>query len=191
MRARHLLRTAVAAGLAAALAGGTPAAPAAARDAAPADAAVRVVTYDPKGAGKYTDVVNQAARVWNRHVPAIRLEVGAPPSITFTTGGGWPNTRMQGFGRGVIHMGTQAMDPGPQGGHDPLRVAVHEFGHALTLPDYRQRPCEWVMSGSAHPNTCTHSEPAPAEAAEVTRKAGGGQSVTPRHFDHDADFYRH
>ncbi|GGK10295.1 hypothetical protein GCM10010123_45310 [Pilimelia anulata] len=191
MRRRDVLRIA-AAGLTAAVAGVTFIAPSAsAQNTSAAPAAVRVIKYDPKGAGKYTDVVNQAAEVWNKHVPEIKLEIGSPPSITFTTGSGWPNTQMQGFGRGVIHMGNQAIDPGPQGGHDPLRVAVHEFGHALSLPDYRQKPCEWVMSGSAHPNTCRHSEPAPEEAAEVKRKAGGGVPVAPHHFTHDEYSYQH
>jgi snapalysin len=52
-------------------------------------------------------------------------------------------------------------------GYSRPRIAAHEFGHILGLPDRRTGLCADLMSGSSAPVSCTNANPNPRERAEV------------------------
>ena len=66
-------------------------------------------------------------------------------------------------------MGRQAVNQG----YYPPRIATHEFGHLLGLPDRRTGLCTDLMSGSSAPVSCTNAFPNSREAAEVNARFAG------------------
>jgi snapalysin len=71
-------------------------------------------------------------------------------------------------------MGRQAVAQG----HSPARIAAHELGHILGLPDRRTGLCTDLMSGSSAPPSCRNAFPNAAEAAEVNRLFAGALAAT-------------
>ncbi len=138
--------------------------------AAPAPLAVRTIYYDASGAQEFRAAVDEGAAAWNAAVPAIRLvpATGAQATVKVYADNGWPRTYMYGFGQAVIYMGRQAVNDG----FYPPRIAAHELGHALSLPDNRNGRCDYLMSGHSSPVSCQSTTPHSTEAAQVTRNAG-------------------
>lgn len=132
---------------------------------APADVTpmVRTVYYDASQAGEFVTVVHQAASVWNSRVTNVRLVSGSPATIRVYVDNNWPRAYVQSLGRGYFYMGRQAVNQG----YYPLRIATHEFGHLLGLPDRRTGLCSDLMSGSSAPVSCTNAYPSAAEASRV------------------------
>jgi snapalysin len=168
MLRRHLIRAA--AGMLAAVASAQliAAAPAQAAPApaAPAPAAVRILYYDASRAAEFINVVHQGAANWNARVTNVRLErwtSGRPRNITVYADNGWPRAYVNSLGNGSFYMGRQAT----QQGHNPTRIAAHELGHLLGLPDRRTGICTELMSGSSAGTSCTSSFPNSREIAEV------------------------
>ncbi|MEQ4719471.1 snapalysin family zinc-dependent metalloprotease [Nonomuraea sp. B19D2] len=139
---------------------------------APAQAAslVRVVRYDPSRAAEFVTVVNQAAQIWNSSVTNVRLVQGTPADLVVYADNGWPRALPTSLGRGTIWMGRQATAQG----YNRLRIATHEIGHILGLPDRRTGLCSDLMSGSSAPVSCANANPNAAERAEVDRNFAGG-----------------
>lgn len=139
--------------------------------AAPADVTpmVRTIYYDASQAGEFTSVVNQAAAVWNSRVSNVRLVAGSPASIRVYVDNGWPRAYVQGLGRGYFYMGRQAVNQG----YYTLRIATHELGHLLGLPDRRTGLCSDLMSGSSAPVSCRNANPSAAEASRVNQLFAG------------------
>lgn len=139
---------------------------------ASATAAVRTIYYDASGAQEFRAAVDQGAAAWNAAVPAIRLvpASGTQATVKVYADNGWPRTYMYGFGRAVIYMGREAVNDG----FYPPRIAAHELGHALGLPDNRNGRCDYLMSGHSSPVSCTSTTPHPTEAAQVSLNAGAG-----------------
>ncbi|MBA8825282.1 snapalysin [Saccharopolyspora lacisalsi] len=143
------------------------------------EAAPRVVTYDAGGAADFRDVVDEAARIWNSSVDNVRLEpADGSADVVVVADDGWPRARTDGLGRGKIWMGRQAVDQG----HDPTRIAAHEFGHIFGLPDRRTGVCEELMSGHSAGTDCSSAHPNGEEAAEVDRNFAAGVAVPPELF---------
>ena len=139
--------------------------------AAPAStAAVRTIYYDASRAGQFVQTVHDAANVWNQHVTNIRLVPGSPASIVAYVDNGWPRAYPGALGSGRFYMGMQAINQG----HYPLRIATHEIGHLLGLPDRRTGLCTDLMSGSSAPASCRNPNPSAREAAEVQAKFARG-----------------
>ncbi|MEV4115506.1 snapalysin family zinc-dependent metalloprotease [Nonomuraea sp. NPDC049695] len=138
---------------------------------APAQAAVlvRVVRYDPSRAAEFVSAVNQAAQIWNSSVTNVRLVQGTPADFVVYADNGWPRTLPTSLGRGTIWMGREATGQG----YNPLRIAAHEIGHILGLPDRRTGLCSDLMSGSSAGVSCTNPNPSAAERAEVDRNFAG------------------
>ncbi|SEF85443.1 snapalysin [Nonomuraea solani] len=136
---------------------------------AQAAALVRVLRYDVSRAAEFVNVVNQGAQVWNASVVNVRLMQGSPASFVVIADNGWPRALPTSLGRGTIWMGRQAVDQG----YSPVRIAAHEIGHILGLPDRRTGRCTDLMSGSSAPVSCTNANPSAAERAEVDRNFAG------------------
>ncbi|GAA0808651.1 snapalysin family zinc-dependent metalloprotease [Spirilliplanes yamanashiensis] len=133
---------------------------------ASAAAAPRVLYYDTSRAAEFVAAVHQGAANWNSSVTSVRLEpvtAGRRADITVSAGNGWPYASVRSLGRGSIVMGRQAVTIG----HHPPRIAAHEFGHILGLPDLRTGLCTDLMSGSSAPASCRNAFPTSTEAARV------------------------
>ena len=136
-----------------------------------ADAAVapRTLYYDASKAAEFKADMDQAAAIWNASVSNIKLVAKTPAPITIVAYDGWPYAEPRGLGKGTIHMGREAV----QDGFYPPRIAAHEMGHILGLPDRRTGLCSDLMSGHSSPTSCKNVKPSPKEAAQVQRNFGG------------------
>ncbi|GII65807.1 peptidase [Sphaerisporangium krabiense] len=131
---------------------------------------VTVLRYDASRAQEFRTYIDQAAAVWNSSVRNVRLEPGTPAHFVVYADNGWPRTLPTSLGRGTIYMGRQATAEG----HNPLRIATHEIGHILGLPDRRTGLCTDLMSGASAGTSCTNPNPNAAEKAQVERNFTGG-----------------
>ena len=152
--------------------------------AAPASpTAARVLYYDASRAGEFVAVVNQGAQIWNSRVTNVRLQPvasGQRANITVYVDNGWPRTFTGSLGTGSWYMGRQAVNQG----YYPPRIAAHEFGHILGLPDRRTGLCADLMSGSSAPPSCRNAFPNATEAAQVDRLfAGAAVASAPARVD--------
>ncbi|RBM20798.1 snapalysin family zinc-dependent metalloprotease [Streptomyces sp. PT12] len=132
----------------------------------PVPTQVTVLTYDASGSAELTDAVHSGAAVWNESVTSVRLEPAAPgadANITIVADDGWPRALTTSLGNGIVWMGRQAVDDG----YDTIRIAAHELGHILGLPDIKPGPCSSLMSGSTGGVDCTNRYPDAAERADV------------------------
>jgi snapalysin len=137
---------------------------------ASAAAAPRTLYYDASRAAEFKAAVDEAAKSWNSSVKAIKLVPRTPAPITINAYDGWPYASPRGFGAGSIYMGREAVDDG----FYPPRIAAHELGHILGLPDNRTGLCSDLMSGHSSPTSCKSTTPSPKEAAQVEKNATRG-----------------
>lgn len=141
---------------------------------APASTAapVRTIYYDASQAQEFKAAVTEGAEAWNKAVPEIQLKpaTGSQASVKVLADDGWPRTYPGGFGRGTVYMGREAVNDG----FYPPRIAAHELGHILGLPDNRNGRCDYLMSGHSSPTSCKSTTPHATEADQVRRNAGGG-----------------
>lgn len=142
-------------------------------DPAPRDAVT--VVYDASQAGEFVDEIDTAAALWNSVLDNVELVPGDPSTIQVYVDNGWPRAYVQGLGRGYMYMGYQAIN---QGYYVP-RIATHELGHLLGLPDRRTGLCSDLMSGSSAPVSCTNDRPSAAEIAEVDGLFAGRSAAAP------------
>ncbi|MFD5698088.1 snapalysin family zinc-dependent metalloprotease [Streptomyces lasiicapitis] len=172
--------TAVAVALTAAPAANALSAP----DSAEAKNASAVVTlrYDDSRAAGWEAAIATGVASWNSNVDNVKL-VEAPPGtraeIQIVATSGWPQATLgpvRPGGRAQVQLGQQAVTDG----HDKTRIAAHELGHNLGLPDTKPGPCSQLMSGSSAGTSCKNAVPDAAEQARVERAyAGGAASRTP------------
>ncbi|NGO70778.1 snapalysin family zinc-dependent metalloprotease [Streptomyces boncukensis] len=130
-----------------------------------------VVTYDASRSAEFADEVRQGAEVWNESVQNVQLQpvsAGQRADVTVIADNGWPRAIVSGLGRGTVYMGRIAVNQG----YDEIRIAAHEFGHILGLPDRKPGPCSSLMSGSTGGVSCTNPYPNAQERAEVERNFG-------------------
>jgi snapalysin len=144
---------------------------------------VRVVTYDAGQAAEFRDAVDAGARVWNENVQNVRLEpaTGGQADVVVLADDGWPRAEVIDLGQGRIWMGRQAVNEG----HDTIRIAAHELGHILGLPDNRTGVCADLMSGASAGPDCDNAKPNPEEIAEVEGNFAEGVLVAPQLFRED------
>lgn len=165
---------AAAAVVSAQLAGASPAGAAPADT--PAAAAARILYYDASRAAEFVAAVNQGAANWNASVANVRLQpvpAGGRANLIVIADNGWPRAQVTSLGNGRVYMGRQAVTQG----HSPTRIAAHELGHILGLPDRRTGRCSDLMSGSSAPPSCRNAFPSAAEAAQVDRLFAGATTV--------------
>lgn len=148
---------------------GLHAAPASAQDVDVA--AVRTLYYNASGAAEFKAAVDKGAQVWNANVVNVKLVPRATAAnITIVADNGWPRAQPTSLGNGRVWMGRQATAEG----HDAVRIAAHELGHILGLPDRKPGPCTSLMSGSSAGTSCKNPVPNAAEKAEVERNFRNG-----------------
>jgi snapalysin len=144
-------------------------------------AAAVTITYDDSQAPEYTDAITQAIQIWNDSVNNVEITKVAPggqAEVSFESFDGWPQAELGPImpgGHGTIWMGKEAVDQG----YNVIRIAAHEFGHSLGLPDVKPGPCESLMSGSTGGVDCTIAQPNAEEIAEVEQNYSGGAKATP------------
>jgi snapalysin len=134
--------------------------------AGPAAAAPRIVYYDASQAQEFIAVVHQGAEIWNSRVANVQLQpvpAGRTPNIRVYADNGWPRAYTTSLGNGRWYMGREAVNDG----YYQPRIAAHEFGHLLGLPDRRTGLCADLMSGSSAPVSCRNPNPNATEAATV------------------------
>ena len=149
--------------------------------AAPATAAPRILYYDASQAQEFKSVVDQGAQIWNSRVTNVRLQpvtAGRTPNIRVYADNGWPRTYGSSLGNGYWYMGRQAVNQG----YYPPRIAAHEFGHILGLPDRRTGLCTDLMSGSSAPVSCTNPNPNTREASTVNANFASAVAVPAKTF---------
>ncbi len=144
--------------------------------AAPAqEAAVKIVYYSTSGAPTFRAVINAGAANWNRAVSNVQLrERSSGATLRYTEGndpqGSYADTN--GHGSGTIFIDyTQARQ------YDQTRIAAHETGHALGLPDHYSGPCSELMSGGGPGTSCHNSNPNAAESRRVQSLWANGFSA--------------
>ncbi|MEV6494329.1 snapalysin family zinc-dependent metalloprotease [Actinoplanes sp. NPDC051633] len=123
-------------------------------------------------------MVNEGAQIWNSRAANVRLvpvPAGRTPNIRVYADNGWPRTYSTSLGNGRWYMGRQAVNQG----YYPPRIAAHEFGHILGLPDRRTGLCADLMSGSSAPVSCTNPNPNARETAQVNANFRGATVAGP------------
>ncbi|SDK74629.1 snapalysin [Lentzea albidocapillata subsp. violacea] len=145
-----------------------------------AEAAPRVITYNSSGAAEFVAAVDAGANVWNTQLPnTLNLrKVTGPAHVTIVADNGWPRAQTTSLGRGRIWMGRLAVNEG----HDTIRIAAHELGHILGLPDRRTGLCTDLMSGASAGTSCKNPNPNAAEKAQVVRNFGRTVTVKAETF---------
>ena len=149
--------------------------------AGPAAAAPRILYYDASQAQEFVAVVNQGAQIWNSRVTNVQLQpvpAGRTPNIRVYADNGWPRTYSTSLGNGRWYMGREAVNDG----YYTPRIAAHEFGHILGLPDRRTGLCADLMSGSSAPVSCKNAYPNATEAATVNNLFRSAAAVPAREY---------
>ncbi|MEU3558109.1 snapalysin family zinc-dependent metalloprotease [Streptomyces fragilis] len=161
-----------AAGAAAALTfAATTAAQAAPAPAGTARAAAAAVTlrYDDSRAAGWESAIAAGVASWNRNVDNVQLveaPAGTRAEIVIVATTGWPQAYLgpvRPGGQVRVELGSQAVAQG----YNKTRIAAHELGHSLGLPDTKPGPCSQLMSGSSAGTSCTNAVPNLTEQARV------------------------
>jgi len=156
--------------------------PAVAAPKAAADVGVAAVTitYSDSQAGEFVNAVAQGVAIWDETVTNVRIVRAAPGAradVRVIADDGWPRATLgpvRPGGSGTVWMGRQAVDDG----YSVVRIASHEFGHILGLPDMKPGPCSSLMSGSSAGVSCTNPYPNSTEASRVQSLYRSGSTAT-------------
>ncbi|MFE7672692.1 snapalysin family zinc-dependent metalloprotease [Streptomyces albidoflavus] len=145
-------------------------------------AAAVTLRYDDSRAAGWEAAIAAGVANWNASVSNVQLVEAAPGTraeiqIIATTG--WPQATLgpvRPGGTARVELGSQAVTEG----HDKTRIAAHELGHSLGLPDTKPGPCTQLMSGSTGGTSCKNATPNATERARVqSLYAGGFASLVP------------
>ena len=180
-----------AAALVLATAGTAAAVPAPAAERSAAQAAAVTLRYDDSRAAGWESAVAAAVATWNANVSNVHLVEAAPGAaaeIVIVATTGWPQATLGPVrpGRQVrVELGSQAVDQG----YNKTRIAAHEMGHSLGLPDTKPGPCSQLMSGSSAGTACTNATPNATERSRVqSAYASAITTLTPTSDDLAAPF---
>ncbi|MGW5068337.1 snapalysin family zinc-dependent metalloprotease [Streptomyces cyaneofuscatus] len=145
-------------------------------------AAVVTLRYDDSRAGGWEAAIAAGVASWNSNVDNVKLVEAAPGAraeIQIVATSGWPQATLgpvRPGGQVRVELGSRAVTEG----HDRTRIAAHEIGHSLGLPDTKPGPCSQLMSGSSAGTSCRNSVPDAREQSRVESfYANGLASRTP------------
>ncbi|EGX60844.1 putative secreted extracellular small neutral protease [Streptomyces zinciresistens K42] len=140
------------------------------RAANPTAAAVTVV-YNASGAPTFSAQIARSTQIWNSSVTNVRLQSGSNADFTYREGndsrGSYAST--DGRGNGYIFLDYRQNQQ-----YNSTRVASHETGHVLGLPDNYTAPCSKLMSGGGPGTSCTNAQPDATERNRVNQLWAGG-----------------
>ncbi len=141
-----------------------------------AQAAVVTLRYDDSRAGGWETAIAAGVASWNANVSNVKLveaASGTAAEIVIVATTGWPQATLGPVrpGRQVrVELGSQAVSQG----YDKTRIAAHELGHSLGLPDTKPGPCSQLMSGSSAGTACTNAVPNATERSRVQSAYASG-----------------
>ncbi|MCX5366968.1 snapalysin family zinc-dependent metalloprotease [Streptomyces sp. NBC_00124] len=141
-----------------------------------AQAAVVTLRYDDSRAGGWESAIAAGVASWNANVSNVKLveaASGTAAEIVIVATTGWPQATLGPVrpGRQVrVELGSQAVSDG----YDKTRIAAHELGHSLGLPDTKPGPCSQLMSGSSAGTACTNAVPNATERSRVQSAYASG-----------------
>ncbi|TDB91125.1 snapalysin family zinc-dependent metalloprotease, partial [Actinomadura sp. KC216] len=125
--------------------------------------------YDDSQAAEFKEAMAAGAKVWNdnlQNVELVKAQPGGRAEIQIIADNGWPRAivgPVRPGGRVQVWFGRQAVTQG----YDLTRIASHELGHSLGLPDMKPGPCSSLMSGSTAGVGCKNAIPNATEKARV------------------------
>ncbi|MER7622942.1 snapalysin family zinc-dependent metalloprotease [Streptomyces sp. NPDC126503] len=144
--------------------------------------AVVTLRYDDSRAGGWEAAIAAGVASWNANVDNVRLVEAAPGTraeIVIVATTGWPQATLgpvRPGGQVRVELGSQAVLQG----YDKTRIAAHELGHSLGLPDTKPGPCSQLMSGSSAGTSCRNAVPDATEQARAeSRYAYGAALLVP------------
>ncbi|WP_336319760.1 snapalysin family zinc-dependent metalloprotease [Streptomyces lavendofoliae] len=142
-------------------------------------AAAVTLRYDDSRAAGWEAAIAAGVASWNANVSNVRLVEAAPGSaaeIVIVATTGWPQATLGPVrpGRQVrVELGSQAVAQG----YNKTRIAAHELGHSLGLPDTKPGPCSQLMSGSSAGTACTNATPNTTERSRVQSAYASGTAA--------------
>ncbi|MFH9175008.1 snapalysin family zinc-dependent metalloprotease [Streptomyces albogriseolus] len=145
-----------------------------------AQAAVVTLRYDDSRAAGWEAAIAAGVASWNANVTNVRLVEAAPggaAEIVIVATTGWPQATLGPVrpGRQVrVELGSQAVNQG----YNKTRIAAHELGHSLGLPDTKPGPCSQLMSGSSAGTACTNAVPNATERSRVQSNYANGVTTS-------------
>ncbi|WP_327111535.1 snapalysin family zinc-dependent metalloprotease [Streptomyces sp. NBC_01341] len=152
------------------------AAPASEEAAASNAAAVVTLHYDDSRAAGWEAAISAGVASWNLNVDNVKLVEAAPGTraeIVIVATSGWPQATLgpvRAGGQVRVELGSQAVSQG----YDKTRIAAHEMGHSLGLPDTKPGPCSQLMSGSSAGTACRNAVPNASEQSRVESAYANG-----------------
>ncbi|HEY8983821.1 MAG TPA: snapalysin family zinc-dependent metalloprotease [Streptomyces sp.] len=144
-------------------------------------AAAVTLRYDDTRAGGWEAAIAAGVASWNANVSNVRLVEAAPGTqaeIVIVATTGWPQATLGPVrpGRQVrVELGSEAVSDG----YDKTRIAAHELGHSLGLPDTKPGPCSQLMSGSSAGTACTNAVPDARERSRVQSAYASAVALVP------------